>query len=173
MHLLGNAVHPSEAPDEHDRICSTLNCNCSTPKWSPWCIEHDCFYSTLDAVQPSEAPDVHDSICSTPVWQIQYTKWGSWFTWQDMQYTWWQMQYIQVGLLKYSMASAVQLMANVVHPSFAPDIRWLHIQYIWWQIVHPSEAPEVHDGPCSTLYGKSSAPVGKCSTPKWGSWWTW
>ena len=26
--------------------------------------------------------------------------------------------------------------------------------------VHPSETPDVHDGRCSTLHGKSSAPAG-------------
>ena len=34
-----------------------------------------------------------------------------------------QMQYIQVGLLKYSMASTVHLVANVIHPSVAPDVK--------------------------------------------------
>ena len=84
------------------------------------------------------------------------------------------MQYTQVGLLKYSMASAVHLMANIVHPSVARGVRWWHMQYIWWQMqytqvrllmymmvsavhlmvipvhllanaVHPSEAPDEHD----------------------------
>ena len=31
--------------------------------------------------------------------------------------------------------------------------------------VHPSEAPDVHDGLCSALDVKSSAPAGKCRTP--------
>ena len=44
LHLLGNAVHPSKAPDVHD-------CICSTPVGK---------YST-----PSEAPDLHDRICNT------------------------------------------------------------------------------------------------------------
>ena len=30
--LLANGVHPSEAPDVHDRIYSTLDGKCSTPK---------------------------------------------------------------------------------------------------------------------------------------------
>ena len=44
------------------------------------------------------------------------------------------VQYIKVGLLKYSMASMVHLMANVVHPSVATDVRWWHMQYAWWQM---------------------------------------
>ena len=44
VHLIANAVHPSEAFDVHDGICSTLVGKYSTP---------------------SEAPDLHDRICST------------------------------------------------------------------------------------------------------------
>ena len=65
------------------------------------------------------------------------------------------MQYTQVGLASdvlCMIVSTVHLMANAVQLS---------------------EAPDVHDTLCSTLYGKSSAPAGKCSTPKRGSWWTW
>ena len=43
VHLMANAVHPSEAPDEHDGICSTRVGKYSTS---------------------SEAPDVHDRICN-------------------------------------------------------------------------------------------------------------
>ena len=49
------------------------------------------------------------------------------------------MQYTQVGLLKYSMASAVHLMAYVVHLSVAPDVRWLHMQYTWWQMQYTQD----------------------------------
>ena len=42
--MIGYAVHPSEAPDVHDGICSTPVGKYSTP---------------------SEAPDLHDRICST------------------------------------------------------------------------------------------------------------
>ena len=45
------------------------------------------------------------------------------------------------GLLKYMVATAVHCITNTV------------------QRVHQSEAPDVNDGICSTLYGK-------CSTPK-------
>ena len=88
---------------------------CSTPAGK---------YST-----PIEAPEVHthhglcstlDGKCSTPKW----LKWGSWSTCT-------------------TMASAVHLMANAVHPS----------EY--------SDAPEVH-----THHGK-------CSTPKWLKWGSW
>ena len=68
-----------------------------------------------NTVHPSEAPDVLYMIVST----VHFM----------------QMQYPQVGVLKYSMASAVHLMGNAAHPS---------------------ETPDVHDGLCSTLNGKSS-----------------
>ena len=188
VHLLANAVHPSEAPDEHDRICGTLDCRCSTPKWAP------------------------DVLYMLP-----------------LQYTWWQMQCTQVGLLKYSMASAVHLMANVVHPvlllmlddgicstpvrlliymmayatstclaNTVHQVRFLiymigyveHLMvnpvYLLANAVHPSEAPDEHERICCTLDCKCSIPRwgswctvhdclystldGKCSTPKWGSW---
>ena len=47
VHLLAIVVHPSEAPDEH-MICSTLNCKCSTPKWGSRCTVYDCLYSNVD-----------------------------------------------------------------------------------------------------------------------------
>ena len=109
--------------------------------------------------------------------------------WLSLQYTWWQMQYTQVGLLKYSMASAVHLMANVVHSSVAPDVRWWPLQYTWWQLrytqvrllmymmasvvhlmvnpvhllanaVQPSEAPDEHDRICSTRLQTQYTQVG-------------
>ena len=112
-----------------------------------------------NAVHPCEAPEVHYGIsitlaakCNTPLGKCSTPKWGSWSTWFHMQYTWcqmqytsWQMQYTHVRLMKYIMAYPLHLLANAVHQS---------------------EAPETHDGLCST-------PVGKCSIPKWGSWSTW
>ena len=66
VYLLANAVHPSEAPDEHDRIYCTLDCKCSIPKWAP-----DVLYmiaSTVhliaNAVHPSGAPEVQHGLCS-------------------------------------------------------------------------------------------------------------
>ena len=89
------------------------------------------------------------------------------------------------------MASAVHLMANAAHPSVAPevhpsvipDVRRWPLQYFCWQmqytqvrllmymmdsvvhlmvnVVHSSEAPELHDGICIC-----SALVGNCITPK-------
>ena len=52
MHLLADAVHPSEAPDVHDGICSTPVGKYSTPSEAP--DLHDRIY----AVHPSGAPDV-------------------------------------------------------------------------------------------------------------------
>ena len=90
------------------------------------------------------------------------------------------MQYTQVRLLKYMISYAVHLLSNAVHwsNSWCP---WWHMLYTQVRLlmymmthavhllpnaVHQSENPETHDGLCST-------PVGKCSTPKWGSWSTW
>ena len=74
------------------------------------------------------------------------------------------MQYIQVGLLKYSMASAVHLMvnpvhllANAVHPSEAPDVHHGISSTLVVKYSTPSEAPDVHDDCCRL--------GGKCSTP--------
>ena len=62
----------------------------------------------------------------------------------------------------YMMASAVHLMVNPVH--------------LLANAVHPSEAPDVHDGICSTPVGKYSTQSEVpdlhdriCSTPKFGS----
>ena len=46
VHLMGNAVHPSGAPDVLYMIVSTV-------------------HLMANAVHPSEAPDVHDGLCST------------------------------------------------------------------------------------------------------------
>ena len=67
------------------------------------------------------------------------------------------------------MASAVQLMANAVHPSEAFDVHDGICSTPVGKYSTPSEAPDLHDRICSTLDGKSSAPAGKCSTPKQGS----
>ena len=53
VHLMANAVHPSEAPDVHDGLCSTLNGKSR--------------HLLANGAHPSKASDVHDGICSTPV----------------------------------------------------------------------------------------------------------
>ena len=68
-----------------------------------------------NAVQPSEAPDVHDGICSTPS--------GKYSTPSETPDLRQDMQYTQVELLKYSMASAVHFMVIIVHPSVVLDVR--------------------------------------------------
>ena len=131
-----------------------------------------------NAVHQSGAPEVHPSVVPD-------------VRWWPLQYTWWQMQYIQVKLLMYMMAYSVHLlgytvhhvrllMANAVHqseapevhPSVVPDVRWWPLQYTWWQMQYtqvrilkctPVLFLMLDDGLCITL-------VGKCSTPKWGSW---
>ena len=77
------------------------------------------------------------------------------------------MQYTQVRLLKYAPvlflmlddASAVQLMANVVHPSEASDVHDGIFSTFGGIYIAPSEAPDLHDRICRQLDGK-------CSTPK-------
>ena len=61
------------------------------------------------------------------------------------------MQYTLVRPLKYMMAIAVHLSSNAVCPSEAPEA---HDGYC-----STLEAPEVHDGLCSTLDVKRSTPV--------------
>ena len=63
------------------------------------------------------------------------------------------MQYTQAGHLKYSKASAVHLMANVVHLSGAPDVLYMTVStvHLMANAIHSSEAPDVHDSICSTL----------------------
>ena len=56
VHLMANAVHPSEAIDVHDGMFSTP----------------DGIYST-----PCEAPDLHDRICSTLDGKCSTPKCGS------------------------------------------------------------------------------------------------
>ena len=57
------------------------------------------------------------------------------------------MHYTQVGLLnlKHSMASIVHLMANVVHPSVAPDVRCMaYAVHLMANAVHHKQvAPDV------------------------------
>ena len=67
------------------------------------------------------------------------------------------------------MAYAVHLLANAVHQSEAPDEHDGICSTPVDKYSTPSEAPDLHDRICSTLDGKSSAPVAKCSTPKRGS----
>ena len=142
--LMANAVHSSEAPDKHDDLCSTLMVN---PVHWP-----------ANAVHSSEAADVHDGNCSTPVGKYSTPSEAPDVLYMiSLQYTLWQMQYTQVGLLKYSMASSVHSMANVVLMANA---------------MHLSEVPDVHNGLFSTLDGKFTAPASNCSTPKQGSWCT-
>ena len=72
---MSNAVHPSEAPDVNDGICST-----PVGKYS----------------SPSEAPDLHDRICCALEGAPD---------------------------VLYMIVSTIHLMANVVHPSEALDVR--------------------------------------------------
>ena len=162
VHFMANVVHPSVAPDvrwwhmqytwlqmqyTQVRLLMYMMASAGHLMVNP-------VHLLASAVHPSEAPDEHDRICSTLDCKCSTPKWGSWCTVHMIVSTVHLMANAvhQVGLLKYSMASAVHLMANTEHPS---------------------EAPDVHDGLYSSLDGKSSAPAGKCSTPKWGSWWTW
>ena len=90
------------------------------------------------------------------------------------------MQYTQVKLLKYMMASAAHLMTNAVHPSEAPNVHDGIFTTLDGKCGTPSDASDVHDGICSTSVGNYSTPSeapdlhdrtystldGKCSTPK-------
>ena len=60
-------------------------------------------------------------------------------------------------------------MANAVHPSEAPDEHDGICSTPVGIYSTPSDAPDLHDRICSTLDGKSSACAGKCNTPKRGS----
>ena len=51
VHLMGNAVHPSETPDVHDGLCSTLDVKS--------------VHLLANAGHPSEAPHKPDRICCT------------------------------------------------------------------------------------------------------------
>ena len=63
------------------------------------------------------------------------------------------------------------MIGYAIHPSRDPDVLYMAVYTVHLNAnaVYPSEAPDVHDGHCSTLNGKSSAPADKCSTPKRGS----
>ena len=65
------------------------------------------------------------------------------------------------------MAYAVHLMVNAVHPSGAPDVNDGRCSTPIGKYSTQSEAPDLHDRICSILDGKSNA--GKRSTPKRGS----
>ena len=56
------------------------------------------------------------------------------------------------------MASAVHFMVNAVHPSEAPDVHFGICSTPVGKFSTPLEAPDVHDGICSTLVGKFSTP---------------
>ena len=63
VHLLENAVHPSEAPEEHDGLCSTLDVKYSTPSEPHEILDGNLM--TANVVHPGEAPEVNDGLCST------------------------------------------------------------------------------------------------------------
>ena len=131
---MANAVHPSEASDVHDCLCSTLD----------WLV---CFWwhhvrlliymigyadhLMANLIHPSEAPEVHPSV----VPEVR---------WWPLQYTWWQMQYTQVKLLMYMMAYSVHMLAYTVH-----HVRLLiymigYADHLMTNVAHRSEAPKVH-----------------------------
>ena len=194
-----------------DGRCSTLDGKCSTPKWGSWSTPQCCSWCYMmasavhlmgNAVHPSEAPEVHPNVVPDvrwwPLqctwWQMQYTevrllkytpvlflmlddgfcstldgkcstpKWGSWSAPSVVpDVRWWPLQYTQVKLLMHMMAYSVHLlgytvhhvrlliymigyadhlMANAVHASEAPEVhlsvvpnvRWWPLQYTWWQV---------------------------------------
>ena len=96
LHLLANAVHPSEAPEVHDFICSILAVKCSTPKWLLMSMMAYAVQLLANTVHQSEAPEVHDSISITLAGKCSTPKWG--------------------------MSYAAHLLANSVHLSKAPDV---------------------------------------------------
>ena len=119
VHLCGKYSIPSEAPDLHDRICSTLDGKCSTPKWGSWSTAWPLKYMMANVVHSSVAHDVR---------------------WWRMQYTWWQIQYTQVSLLIYMMVSAVHdgkssaPAGKCSTPKWGSWFSWWYMQYTCWQI---------------------------------------
>ena len=67
-----------------------------------------------NVVHPSEAPDVHDGISSTSVGKYSTPSEAPDLHDRTCSTLAWQMQYTQVRLLKYMMASTVHLMTNAV-----------------------------------------------------------
>ena len=132
VHLMANEVHPSEASDVHDCLCSTLD----------WLV---CFWwhhvrlliymigyadhLIANAVHPSEASEEHPSVVSD-------------VRWWPLQYTWWQMQYTQVRLLKCTPVLFLMLddgLCSTLDGKCSTPKRsfwctWWHIQYTCWHI---------------------------------------
>ena len=72
VHLLENAVHSSEAPEEHDGLCSTLDVKYSTPSEPPEVLDGPLLMA--NAVHNGEAPEVNDGLCSTLVGKCSTTQ---------------------------------------------------------------------------------------------------
>ena len=154
VHLMANAVHPSEASDVHDCLCSTLD----------WLV---CFWwhhvrlliymigyadhLMANTVHTSEAPEVHPSVVpdmmacvvhliANAVYQSEafdvHDRLCITLDW--LVCFWWH----HVRLLIYMIGYADHLMTNAahrneapeVHPSVVPDVKWWPLQYTWWQM---------------------------------------
>ena len=64
VHLMTNAIHPSEAPEVYDGLCSTLNV--VHPSVLLVYMMAYAGHLMTNAVHQSEAFEVHDGFCSTP-----------------------------------------------------------------------------------------------------------
>ena len=98
VQLCGKYSIPSEAPDLHDRICSTLDGKCSAPKWGSWSTAWPLQYTWwLMLYIPVLVLMLDDGICSMLYGKCNTPEWGSLCTWWHMQYTCWQIQYTKWG----------------------------------------------------------------------------
>ena len=190
LHLLANAVHPREAPEVHPSVvpdviyglCSTLDGKCSKHQvkllmymmaYSVYLLAYTVHHVRLliymigyadhlmaNVSHWSEAPKVHLSVVPNV--------------------RWWPLQYTQVRLLKYTPVLFLMLddaLCSTVDdkcstPKWSFRCTWWHIHYTCWHIQYTQErllqcTPllflMLDDDLCIIL-------VGKCSTPKWGSW---
>ena len=162
VHLMANAVHPSEAPEEHPSAVPDV-------RWWPlqytwWQVQYTqvkllmfmmacsvhllaytvhhvrlliymigyADYLMANAVDPSEAPEVHPSVVS------DVRRW-------PLHYTCWQMQYTQVRLLKCTPVFLMLDDGKCSTPKWSFWCTWWHIQYTCWHIQYTM----------------------------WGSWFTW
>ena len=62
---MANVVHPGEAPEVPDGLCSTLDVKCSTPVRLLKYLMVSAVHLMTNVVHPCVAPEVHDGLCST------------------------------------------------------------------------------------------------------------